>query len=112
MLLFMLGMIDVGNLIGEAVYLSQRQQEFNKRSIRGIKNVFVSSQNSDSVFPRGTAQQSMYAKQILRIAVAQTALASGQAMDVDEPNTQPLERAESCSAVILVLMMLSATLVA
>ena len=49
------------------------------------------SQDSGGVFPRSTAQQGMYAKQILRIAVARPALALGQAMDIDEGNTQPLE---------------------
>ena len=34
----------------------------------------------------------MYAKQILRIAVARTAIALSQAMDSSEPNTQPLEQ--------------------
>ena len=61
------------------------------------------SQDSGGVFPRSTAQQGMYAKQILRIAVVQTALALGQAMDIDERNTQPLEPTveNSMSALIL-----------
>ena len=88
MLFFMLGIVDGGSIVGESVYLSQKQQEFNKRSIRSIKNMFGQS----SVFPRSTAQQSMYAKQILRIAVAQTAVELSQAMDSSEPNTQPLEQ--------------------
>ena len=82
--------MDGGNVVGEAVYLSQKQQEFNKRSIRSIKNMF--GQSESSVFPRSAAQQSMYAKRILRIAVAQTAIALSQAMDSSEPNTQPLEQ--------------------
>ena len=90
MLLFMLGIVDGGNVVGESVYFSQKQQEFNKRSIRSIKNMFGRSESS--VFPRSTAQQSMYAKQILRGAVAQTAIALSQAMDSSKPNTQPLEQ--------------------
>ncbi len=86
MLLFMLGIVSDGNPVGESVYLSQKQQEFNKSTIRSIKGMFV-----QNVFPRGTAQQGLYAKQILRIAVAQTAIALSQAMDTMEPNTQPLE---------------------
>ena len=37
-------------------------------------------------------KKKQYAKQILRIAVAQTAIALSQAMDSSEPNTQPLEQ--------------------
>ena len=92
MLLFMLGIVDSGNPVGESIYLAQKQQEFNKRSIRSIKSMFVSSDSSGTVFPHGTAQQGLMAKQILRIAVAQTAIALSQAMDVNEPNTQPLEQ--------------------
>ena len=88
--MIMLGIVDGGNVVGESVYLSQKQQEFNKRSIRSIKNMF--GQSESSVFPRSTAQQSMYAKQILRIAVAQTAIALSQAMGSSEPNIQPLEK--------------------
>ena len=89
MLLYMLGMIDNGNPVGETVYLAQKQNEFNKRSIRAIKSMFCHSESH--AFPSGSSQQNMYAKQILRIAVAQTAIALGQAMDSDELNTQPLE---------------------
>ena len=88
-LLYMLGMIDNGNPVGETVYLAQKQNEFNKRSIRAIKSMFCHSESH--AFPSGSSQQNMYAKQILRIAVAQTAIALGQAMDSDEPNTQPLD---------------------
>ena len=88
MLLFMLGIVSDGNPVGETVYLSQKQQEFNKRAIRSIKSMFLQSEGN--VFPRGTAQQGLYAKQVLRIAVAQTAIALSQAMDVMEPNSQPL----------------------
>ena len=105
MLLYMLGMVDDGSTIGEDVYLSQKQQEFHKKSIRNIKNMFVSTNDHDSVFPRGNAQQGMYAKQILRLAVCQTALALGQAMDVNEPNTQPLEPAESFSVMSMLALM-------
>ena len=89
MLLFMLGIVSDGNPVGESVYLSQKQQEFNKRTIRSIKNLFF--QNENNLFPRGTAQQGLYAKQVLRIAVAQTAIALGQAMDVMEPNSKLLD---------------------
>ena len=54
--------------------------------------MFVSSDSTGMVFPHGTAQEGLMAKQILRIAVAQTAIALSQAMDVNEPNTQPLEQ--------------------
>ena len=50
MLLYMLGMVDDGSTIGEDVYLSQKQQEFHKKSIRNIKNMFVSTNDHDSVF--------------------------------------------------------------
>ena len=89
MLLYMLGMIDNGNPIGGTVYLAQKQNEFNKGSIRAIKSMFCHSE--PHAFPSRSSQQNMYAKQILRIAVAQTAIALGQAMGDDEPNTQPLE---------------------
>ena len=92
MLLFMLGIVDSGNPVGESVYLAHKQQEFNKRSIRSIKSMFVKSDSTGMMFPHGTAQQGMLAKQILRIAVAQTAIALSQAMDVNEPNTQHLEQ--------------------
>ena len=90
-----LGIVSDGNPVGEIVYLSQKQQEFNKRAIRSIKSMFFQSEGN--VFPRGTAQQGLYAKQVLRIAVAQTAIALSQAMDVMEPNSQllnsqPLEK--------------------
>ena len=98
-------MVDDGSTIGEDVYLSQKQQEFHKKSIPNIKNMFVSTNDHDSVFPRGNAQQGMYAKQILRLAVCQTALALGQAMDVNEPNTQPLEPAESFSFMRMLVLM-------
>ena len=88
MLLFMLGMIDNGNPVGEAIYLAQKQNDFNKRSIRAIKGMFCHGESH--AFPSRTSQQNMYAKQILRITVAQTAIALSQAMD-DEPNIQPLE---------------------
>ena len=91
MLLHLLGLVDGGNAVGESVFLAQKQQEFNKRSIRSIKSMFVDNQDHCSAFRCSSAHQGMYAKQILRIAVAQTALALCQAMDVDEPNTQPLE---------------------
>ena len=95
MLLFMLGIVSDGNPVGESVYLAQEQQEFSKRAIRSIESIFF--QSEDNLFPRGTAQQGLYAKQILRIAVAQTAIALSQAMDVMEPNSQllnsqPLEK--------------------
>ena len=67
--------------------------------------MFVSTNDHDSVFPRGNAQQGVYAKQILRLAVCQTALALGQAMDVNEPNTQPLEPAESFSFMSMLVLM-------
>ena len=89
MLLYMLGMIDNGNPIGGTVYLAQKQNEFNKGSIRAIKSMFCHSE--PHAFPSRSSQQNMYAKQILRIAVAQTAIALGQAMGDDGPNTQPLE---------------------
>eukprot|EP00434_Breviolum_minutum_P039359 symbB.v1.2.034948.t1/scaffold4605.1/size37493/1 len=101
MLLYMLGMVDDGSTIGEDVYLSQKQQEFHKKSIRNIKNMFVSTNDHGSVFPRGNAQQGIYAKQILRLAVCQTALA----LDVNEPNTQPLEPAESFSVMSMLVLM-------
>ena len=88
MLLFMLGMIDNGNPVGETIYLAQKQNDFNKRSIRAITGMFCHGESH--AFPSRTSQQNMYAKQILRIAVAQTAIALSQAMD-DEPNVQPLE---------------------
>ena len=78
MLLFMLGIVDSGSPVGESIYLAQKQQEFNKRSIRSIKSMFVSSDSTGMVFPHGTAQQGLMAKQILRIAVAQTAIALSQ----------------------------------
>ena len=104
MLLYMLGMVDDGNNVGEDVYLSQKQQEFHKKSIRRIKNMFLNTNDCDNAFPRGNAQQGMYAKQILRIAVCQTALALGQAMDVNEPNTQPLEPVVSFSATSMLVL--------
>lgn len=74
--------------------------------------MFIHSQDSGSVFPLGTAQQSMYAKQIVRIAVAQTAIALGQAMDIDEPNTQPLEHTEYLSVIVICFTMFSAVVIA
>ena len=90
MLLYMLGMVDGGSPVGESVYFSQKQQEFSKRSIRSIKGMFVQHDSTNHGFPRSSAQQSMVAKQMLKIAVAQIALS--QAMDTDEPNTKPLEQ--------------------
>ena len=92
MLLYMLSIVNSGNPVGEDIYLTCKQQEFNKRSIRSIKSMFVSSDSSNTVFPHGTAQQGLMANQILRIAVAQTAIALSQAMDVSEPDTQPLKQ--------------------
>ena len=88
MLLFMLGMVDNGIPVGETIYLAQKQNDFNKRSIRAIKGMFCHGESH--AFPSRTSQQNMYAKQILRIAVAQTAIALSQAMD-DEPNVEQLE---------------------
>ena len=90
MLLYMLGMVDGGSPVGESVYFSQKQQEFSKRSIRSIKGMFVQHDSTNHGFPRSSAQQSMVAKQMLKIAVAQIALS--QAMDTDEPNAKPLEQ--------------------
>ena len=68
---------------------------YHKSSKSSTRGQFVLSKTClvkvKGVFPRSTAQQSMYAKQILRIAVAQTAIALSQAMDSSEPNTQPLD---------------------
>lgn len=92
MLLYMLGIVDSGSPVGESVYLAHKQQDCDKRSIRSIKSMFVQNDSNGSVFPCSTSQQGMFAKQILRIAVAQTALALSQAMDVYEPNVRPLEQ--------------------
>ena len=40
MLLFMLGVVDGGHVIGESIDLDQKQHEFNKRSFRSIQSVF------------------------------------------------------------------------
>ena len=91
MLLYMLGMVDSGNPVGESIYLAYKQQEFNKRSIRSIKSMFLQSDSTGTVFPRSSTQQSLVAKHVLRVAVAQTAIALSQAMDTSEPNTQAME---------------------
>ena len=57
MLLYMLGIVDCGCPVGESVYLSQKQQEFIKRSIRSIKGMFVQHYSTNHGFPRSSAQQ-------------------------------------------------------
>ena len=46
------GIVDGGSVVGESVYLSQKQQEFNKRSIRSIKNMFRAKAVFFHVAPR------------------------------------------------------------
>ena len=70
MLLFMLGAVDDGNVFVEEEFLRQKQAEFTKRSIRNIKSLFASSLQDLSV-------SSLMAKQVLRLAVVNAALALG-----------------------------------
>ena len=70
MLLFMLGGVDDGNVFVEEEFLRQKQAEFTKRPIRNIKSLFASSLQDLSV-------SSLMAKQVLRLAVVNAALALG-----------------------------------
>ena len=72
-----------------------KQSIWHKNRMISTKDPFVQSKAcfvmvNLTLFPARTSQQNMYAKQILRIAVAQTAIALSQAMD-DEPNVEQLE---------------------
>ncbi len=66
----MLGAVDDGNVFVEEEFLRQKQAEFTKRSIRNIKSLFASSLQDLSV-------SSLMAKQVLRLAVVNAALALG-----------------------------------